>query len=76
MTKKVVAVKSRNLQPKRFNALREDSSVGSAKETIEKLLELPRGSVVLLLPSGDKAKSNKKIKSLRSDWNKYFASKS
>ncbi len=49
-------------------ALRRDASVGSGQREIESVFDLPRGSVRLLLPDGSKARSDKAIGALLSDW--------
>ncbi len=52
----------------RKNALRRDASVGTGQRVIEKQFGLPEGSVRLVLPSGRKARVDKVINSLLTDW--------
>jgi len=48
--------------------MRVDASVGAAERIIERTFGLPRGSVHLILPSGRKARTDKKIEKLLKDW--------
>ena len=54
--------------PRRFRNLRDDATVESAVRTIARDYGLPEESVVLVLPSGRKARSDKAIGALRRDW--------
>jgi hypothetical protein len=56
------------MQPRRFKNFRDDASVASAQEEIERVFGLPEGCVNLKLPSGRRARADKTIGSLRSDW--------
>ena len=58
----------RTLTPKRFKAVRVDASVGATERMIEKMLQLPKGSVHIRLPSKRKARSDKLIGKLLKDW--------
>ena len=58
----------RKLKPKRFKVVRVDASVGTTERMIEKMLGLPAGSVHIRLPSKRKARSDKLIGKLLSDW--------
>lgn len=53
---------------KRKFALRSDATVGAGIRTIEKVFNLPEGSVRLQLPSGRSARIDKKIGALLSDF--------
>jgi hypothetical protein len=50
--------------------LRSDASVGTGEKKMEKVFGLPDGSVQLMLPSGRRARSDKKIKMLLKEWGK------
>ena len=52
---------------RKFN-LRKDSSIGSATREIERVFGLPEGSVRFQLPSGRRARSDKSIGALLSDY--------
>ncbi len=54
--------------PKRTFSLRRDSSVGSATREIERVFGLPEGCVSLHLPSGRRARSDKSIGALLSEF--------
>lgn len=54
--------------PRRFRNAKENASVGGTERRIERDYGLPRGSVDLRNPTGRAAKSNKRIGSLRDDW--------
>jgi hypothetical protein len=58
---------SRTFVAKRTFALRRDASVGTGIRTIESVFGLPEGSVRLQLPSGRRARADKKIGALVSD---------
>ncbi|MDQ3848796.1 MAG: hypothetical protein M3261_07565 [Thermoproteota archaeon] len=62
--------KKRNLRPARYTVARVDASVGTIQRKIEIAFGLPKGSVHLILPSGRKARTDKKIHSLLKDWQK------
>ena len=49
-------------------SLRSDSSVGSAEREIERVFGLPKGSVRLVNPDKRKARSDKLVGALLSDW--------
>jgi hypothetical protein len=53
---------------KRTFSLRRDASVGAGIRTIESVFGLPEGSVRLQLPSGRRARTDKKIGALLSDF--------
>jgi hypothetical protein len=65
MTKKT---SGKNFIPKRTFALRRDASVGTGIREIERVFGLPEGSVSLQLPSGRRARADKKIGMLLSDF--------
>jgi hypothetical protein len=65
-----VEKQSRTSKPRRSKIMRVDSLVGNAKREIEKVFELPRGSVQIVLPNGKNARKDKLIGSLIDDWNK------
>ena len=52
---------------RKFN-LRRDSSIGTATREIERVFGLPEGSVRFQLPSGRRARSDKSIAALLSDY--------
>ena len=52
---------------RKFN-LRRDSSIGTATREIERVFGLPEGSVRFQLPSGRRARSDKSIGALFSDY--------
>lgn len=56
--------------PKRFRKARNDASISSMQATIEKQLDLPKGSVRLVNPSGKKVRANATIRKLRANWAK------
>jgi len=60
--------KKRNLQPLRYQVIRVDATVEAAEREIERVFGLPSGSVQLVLPSGRKARADKRIGSLLDDW--------
>lgn len=66
---KVKQVK-RSYPAKRKYALREDATVESGTQKIERVFNLPKGSVRLELPSGRRARSDKTIGKLKADWNR------
>lgn len=53
---------------KRKFALRRDASVGTGQREIERVFNLPEGSVRLFVPSGRRARSDKSIGALLTDW--------
>jgi hypothetical protein len=53
---------------KRKFSLRRDASVGSGNREIERVFGLPEGSVRLQLPSGKRARVDKSVGSLLSDY--------
>lgn len=59
---------TRKHTPRRTYSLRADTTVGKGRATIEKAFGLPKGSVRLVLPSGDQARSDKAIGKLLKDW--------
>jgi hypothetical protein len=53
----------------RLRKVRSDFRVGRAEVWLAAILDLPAGAVKLMLPGGTRrARSNKTIGSLRSDW--------
>ena len=58
---------------RRSQKMKGNSEVGNAMREIEKVFDLPRGSVQLLLPSGKEARKDKLIRSLRRDCKKVSA---
>lgn len=66
-TKKSKTVRRKYPARRKF-ALRSDASVKSGQRRIEKVFKLPEGSVRLVLPSGRKARSDKKIEAWLRDW--------
>jgi len=54
--------------PVRIRAARTDASLGTITESIESDYGLPSGSVMLILPSGRKARVDSKVRSLRRSW--------
>ena len=63
--------KSREYAPRRVFSMRSDASVRTAQTEIERVFGLPEGSVLLVLPSGRRARSDKSIGALVNDWNDY-----
>lgn len=59
---------SRERKARRKNQLRRDASVGTAQREIERVFGLPVGSVRLVNPNRTKARSDKSIDSLLTDW--------
>jgi hypothetical protein len=53
---------------RRGRAIRSDATVGSTVAIIENQFGLPRGSVSIHLPDGRRARSDKLIRNLQSDW--------
>ena len=54
---------------RKFN-LRRDTTVGVGERTIERAFGLPEGSVRLHLPSGPRARADKSIEALLTDWSR------
>ncbi len=54
--------------PLRYRAARADAKVGSIKRKIEKLFDLPEGSVALCGPDGNPLRSDAKVSTLRQRW--------
>lgn len=54
---------------RRPRAIRKDATVGSTARIIEENFSLPEGCVQLCLPTGKKARRDKKIEALLRDWN-------
>jgi len=54
--------------PNRIRTARSDASVGTITREIERVFNLPEGSVVLARPDGKRKRSDASIASLRSDW--------
>ena len=52
---------------RKFN-LRRDSSIGAATREVERVFGLPEGSIRFQLPSGRRARSDKSIGALLSDY--------
>jgi hypothetical protein len=59
---------SKSLSAKRTYSLRRDATVASGTRKIEQVFDLPKGSVSLQLPSGRRARSDKKMGPLLSDF--------
>jgi hypothetical protein len=59
---------SRTIPARRFLSLRADCSVASATAEIEQVFGLPKGSVRLQIPSGRRARKDKKIGALLADF--------
>lgn len=62
--------KTREYAAKRVFSMRSDASVWRAQTEIERVFGLPAGSVVLILPRGRRARSDKSIGALIEDWNR------
>ena len=62
-------VKSKEYTPKRVFSMRSDASVRRAQREVERVFGLPEGSVLLVLPSGRRARADKTIGALIDDWN-------
>ena len=58
----------RNDKPKRYRSAREDASVGAIEKRIEKDYGLPANSVQINKANGENARSDKKIKSLKKEF--------
>ena len=58
----------RHDEPRRQRSARDDAAVGSIEQHIEQAYGLPQGSVQINNPGGSDARSDKKIESLRSDY--------
>jgi hypothetical protein len=58
----------REFPAKRKFALRRDASVAAGGKELERVFQLPAGSVRLHLPSGRRARADKSIGSLLVDW--------
>jgi len=54
--------------PVRVRAARSDASLGTIINRIENDYGLPAGSVILVLPSGRKARVDSKVQSLKRRW--------
>ena len=63
-----MAARKRVDRPKHFRGLKSNSKVGTAVKTIEARNGLPAGSVVVVLPTGRKARSDASIGALRRAW--------
>ena len=63
--------KPREYAAKRVFSMRSDASVRKASAEIERVFGLPEGCVLLVLPSGRAARSDKHIGALVDDWNRY-----
>jgi hypothetical protein len=55
-------------KPLRMRALRRDAKVGRAERRMERVFNLPTGSVRLYRPSGRRARSDKSVDRLLKDW--------
>jgi hypothetical protein len=53
---------------RRKSALRRDATVASGQRETERVFDLPSGSVRFELPSGRRARTDKTIGALLSDW--------
>ena len=60
----------RQENPRRFRNAREDATVGSIEERIEKDYGLPKGSVQINRADGSNARSDKKIGKLKKEHEK------
>jgi hypothetical protein len=56
-------------KPKRFRGAKAPAKIASIENHIEKTYKLPRGSVKICNPDGTDARGNKKIESLKRDYN-------
>jgi len=52
----------------RKNVIRRDATIDRAEREIERVMGLPSGCIRLVLPSGRKARTDKLVGSLLSDW--------
>ena len=52
----------------RKNWIRHDATIGRAEREVERVIGLPRGCVRLVLPGGRKARTDKLVGSLLTDW--------
>lgn len=62
--------KTKQQNPVRFRAARVDATVASITRDIERAYHLPKGSVLLVLPSGRRAHIDGKIENLLNRWGK------
>jgi hypothetical protein len=60
--------KSSERPARRKISLRRDASVGSAEREIERVFGMPKGSVRLVNPDYRKARSDKLVGALLTDW--------
>ena len=63
----MVAIK-RRVKPIRYTRLHDDGSIASAQRTIETKLQLPKGSVRLMYPSGRRARVDSTVGALKRQW--------
>ena len=50
--------------------------LGNAAKHLAKMVGLPNGAIVFILPSGRRARSDKQLGSLREDWKRWKRAKS
>lgn len=62
------AAKKRKVAPRRQTVLHNDGSIENAVKQIERVFNLPVGSVRLEYQSGRKARNNSTIGKLRKNW--------
>ncbi len=60
---------NRNEEGRRYRNARNDSSVGSMEKRIEHDYGMPEGSISIRNSDGSNARSDKKIHSVRNDYN-------
>jgi hypothetical protein len=68
MPKSPSGTKTRKRKPIRYTRLHNDGSIANAQRTIEKKLQLPKGSVRLVYPSGRRARSDSTVAALKRRW--------
>lgn len=70
MPEVIVRKKSRKAKAIRYTRLHDDGSLATAQRTIEKKLQLPKGSVRLVYPGGRRARSDSTVGALKRRWAK------
>ena len=68
MAKKKPATKERIVKAIRYIRLHDDGSIANALRTIERKLQLPKGSVRLIYPNGRRARSDSTVGALKRRW--------
>lgn len=63
-----MAENSRMQTAKRYRRGRDDASIESISNQIEKMFDLPKGCVVITKMNGRKMRSDALLRSLRNDW--------